>query len=83
MQLAAYLDRIGYSGSTLPSRDTLFAVHRAQAYSIPYEGLDMQLGRPVDLDPVRTFDKLVLQRRGGWCYETNGLLGWALGEMGF
>lgn len=83
MQLAAYLHRIGYSGSTVPTRDTLFAVHRAQAYSIPYEGLDIQLGRPVDLDPVRIFDKLVLQHRGGWCYETNGLLGWALGEMGF
>jgi N-hydroxyarylamine O-acetyltransferase len=83
MQLAAYLDRIGYRGSTAPTLDTLFAIHRAQAYTIPYEGLDIQLGRPVDLDPARIFDKLVLRRRGGWCYETNGLLGWALGKMGF
>lgn len=83
MQLAAYFDRIGYGGSTLPTQETLFAIHRAQAQAIPYEGLDIQLGRPVDLDPARIFDKLVLRRRGGWCYETNGLLGWALGEMGF
>lgn len=83
MQLTAYLDRIGYVGAIAPTLETLVAVHRAQAYSIPYEGLDIQLGRPLDLDPARIFDKLVGQRRGGWCYETNGLLGWALGEMGF
>jgi N-hydroxyarylamine O-acetyltransferase len=83
MQLAAYLDRIGYVGSIAPTLETLIAVHRAQAYSIPYEGLDIQLGRSLDLDPGRIFEKLVRQRRGGWCYETNVLLGWALTEMGF
>ena len=43
----------------------------------------MQLGRPVTVDPAAAFDKLVTRRRGGWCYEMNGLLGWALGEIGF
>jgi N-hydroxyarylamine O-acetyltransferase len=58
-------------------------VHRAQGAAIPYEGLDIPLGVPLDLDLSRIFDKLVIRRRGGWCYETNGLLGWALAELGF
>jgi N-hydroxyarylamine O-acetyltransferase len=83
MQLDAYLDRIGYRGPTRRELGTLLAVHRAQALAVPYEGLDVQLGVALDLDPDRIFDKLVRRRRGGWCYETNGLLGWALGRMGF
>lgn len=83
MQLSAYFDRIGYSGPTTPDFTTLEAVMRAHIAAIPFENLDVQLGRPLDtaLEPI--FDKLVTRRRGGWCYENNGLLGWALGEMGF
>jgi N-hydroxyarylamine O-acetyltransferase len=83
MDLSHYLDRIGLQGPLAPTEATLRAVHRAQALAIPYEGLDIQQGIALDLDPVRIFDKLVTRRRGGWCYETNGLLGWALGELGF
>lgn len=83
MRLNAYLERIGLSGPLPPTLATLTAVHRAQAFAIPYEGLDIQAGVPLDLDPERIFDKLVVRRRGGWCYETNGLLAWALGEIGF
>lgn len=83
MHLSDYFDRIGHRGSAAPTLANLRAVHRAQAYSIPYDGLDIQFGRPVDLDPQRIFYKLVTQKRGGWCYETNGLLQWALSSMGF
>lgn len=83
MQLDAYFQRIGYRGPARPVLDTLVAVHRAQALAVPYEGLDIQLGIPLDLDPDRIFDKLVRRRRGGWCYETNGLLGRALDAMDF
>lgn len=83
MPLNSYLRRIGLQGPLPPTLDTLHAVHRAQAYAIPYEGLDVQLGVPLDLNPKRIFDKLVVQGRGGWCFETNGLLAWALGELGF
>jgi len=51
--------------------------------SIPYENIDVQLQSPVDLNPDRIYTKLVTNRRGGWCYEMNGLLGWALAEVGF
>lgn len=83
MQLSAYLDRIGYSGPTAPDFATLDALMRAHAGAVPFENLDVQLGRPVGIEAPALFDKLVTRRRGGWCYEQNGLMGWALAELGF
>ena len=82
MDLEAYYRRIGIA-PVAPDLAGLTALHRAQAYAIPYEGLDVQFGQWLDLDPARIFDKLVRRGRGGWCYENNGLLGWALAEAGF
>ena len=83
MNLAAYLARIGHTGPVQPDLATLRAVHRAHHFAIPYENLDVQLKRPVVTDPAAAFDKIVTRRRGGWCYEMNGVLGWALAEIGF
>jgi N-hydroxyarylamine O-acetyltransferase len=83
MKLPEYLSRIGYHGRVAPDRDCLAAIHRHHLFAIPYENVDVQLERPLDLDIERIFDKIVHRRRGGWCYEMNGLLGWALGEVGF
>ena len=81
--LDAYFDRVHYTGPAEPTLDTLRAVHRAHVLSIPYENLDMHLGRAHTLDHAAIFDKLVRRRRGGWCFEMNGLLAWALREIGF
>ncbi|MDO8322534.1 MAG: arylamine N-acetyltransferase [Phenylobacterium sp.] len=83
MDLDAYLARIGYAGAPRADLETLTAIHRAHLLAIPYENLDVQLQRPGDVSVQHAFDKLVTQRRGGWCYEMNGLLGWALAEIGF
>jgi N-hydroxyarylamine O-acetyltransferase len=83
MDLQAYFDRIGFTGAPRADFATLAKLHRAHLESIPYENLDVQLGRRVGLEPAAIFDKLVTRRRGGWCYEMNGLLGWALDEIGF
>lgn len=83
MDLDAYLDRIDYGGPVAPDLETLIELHRHHLYAIPYENLDVQLRRPLDLDPDRIFDKLVNQRRGGWCYEMNGLFEQALIAIGF
>ncbi|MDP1630449.1 MAG: arylamine N-acetyltransferase [Caulobacter sp.] len=83
MDLAAYFRRIGFQGEARPDLATLKAVHRAHLLAIPYENLDVQLGRPVTTEPAAAFEKIVERRRGGWCYEMNGLLGWALAEIGF
>jgi len=48
-----------------------------------YENIDLQLGTPLDQNIERIFEKLVVRRRCGCCYELNGLLGWALTTMGF
>ena len=83
MDLSAYLQRIRFDGSVLPDLATLKAIHRAHQYAIPFENLDVLLRRPVVLDLEASYDKIVRQRRGGWCYELNGVMGWALKEMGF
>jgi N-hydroxyarylamine O-acetyltransferase len=78
-----YLDRIGYRGPLTPSLATLERLHRAHLGAIPYENLDIHLGRPMPIGVGPAFRKLVDARRGGWCYEMNGLFGWALGALGF
>ncbi len=83
MNLQSYLDRIGFRGQPRPDLDTLTRVHRAHVECIPYENFDVQFGRTITRDPAAAFEKLVERRRGGWCYEMNGLLGWALDEIGF
>jgi N-hydroxyarylamine O-acetyltransferase len=83
MDLQAYLDRIGFAGSPRPDLDTLRAIHRGHALSITYENFDVQFGRPLTTSPAEAFEKIVTRRRGGWCYEMNGLLGAALDEIGF
>ena len=83
MDLQPYLDRIGFKGVLRPDLATLRALHRGHALGISYENLDVQLGRPLTTDPAAAFDKIVHGRRGGWCYEMNGLLGAVLDEVGF
>jgi N-hydroxyarylamine O-acetyltransferase len=83
MKLAAYLNRIHYTGSHQPTLATLRALHRAHLLAIPYENLDIHLGYTLTLDLYHIYHKIVEERRGGWCYEMNGLFAWALGELGF
>ena len=83
MEVSAYLDRIGYAGPLAPDLATLRALHRAHLAAIPYENLDVQLGRPLTTDPAAAYDKIVRRGRGGWCYEMNGLFGAMLQAVGF
>ncbi|MDB5494301.1 MAG: hypothetical protein JWP86_1638 [Phenylobacterium sp.] len=83
MDLQAYFDRIGFDGQARLDAQTLAALHRAHLLAIPYENLDVQFGRPVTTDPEAAFEKIVTGRRGGWCYEMNGLFGHALQAIGF
>ena len=83
MELTRYLERVRFRGVPRPDLDTLTRLHRLHLESIPYENLDVQLRRPVGFDVRDIFDKLVDHRRGGWCYEMNGLFAWALEEIGF
>jgi arylamine N-acetyltransferase len=82
--LAAYFARIGYSGPAEPTLETLHTLVAAHNRSIPFENLDPLMGIPVaDLSAGALTDKLVQRRRGGYCFEQNGLMGYVLDELGF
>ncbi|HEX2283543.1 MAG TPA: arylamine N-acetyltransferase [Mycobacterium sp.] len=84
LDVAAYFDRVGYAGPAEPTVETLHALTAAHNRSIPFENLDPLMGIPVaDLGPAALTDKLVHRRRGGYCYEHNGLMGYVLAELGF
>jgi len=81
--LDAYFARIGYRGPQTASLDVLHALTAAHTQSIPFENLDVLLGCPIELDVRSLFRKLVTERRGGYCFEQNGLFLHVLGELGF
>ncbi|MDJ0906691.1 MAG: arylamine N-acetyltransferase [Woeseiaceae bacterium] len=83
MQLEPYFERIGYTGPAEPTQDVLGSLLRAHALRVPFENLDVQLGRSTTTDPGAAYDKIVMRQRGGWCYEQNGLFGWVLSTIGF
>lgn len=83
MELTSYLQRIGFTGVARPDAQTLCRIHRLHLAAIPYENFDVQLGRRVGFDLEAIHRKLVSERRGGWCYEMNGLFAWALEQIGF
>jgi N-hydroxyarylamine O-acetyltransferase len=83
MDVRAYLDRIGYNGPLTPTADTLRELHRKHLLSVPFENLDIGLGREIVLDPERFVEKIVSRRRGGFCYELNGAFAALLAALGF
>src|ERR1700741_2738067 len=83
MDTASYLARIGYTASTVPISDSLRALHAAHLYAVPFENLDISLGRAITCDEERFLHKIVHLRRGGFCYELNGACAALLRERGF
>ena len=83
MDLDAYFARIGYGGAVEPSLQTLNGIVQAHVQSIPFENLDVLQGRPIELAPAALERKLVHARRGGYCFEQNGLLLLVLQAIGF
>jgi N-hydroxyarylamine O-acetyltransferase len=81
--VAAYVERINYRGPLEPTIDTLRGLHRAHHLAVPFENLDIHLGRAITLDESQFFDKIVNRRRGGFCYEMNGLFAALLRGLGF
>jgi len=58
-------------------------LHVRHLLSVPFENLDIHLGRPIILDQELFYNKIVRDRRGGYCYELNGCFAWLLRELGF
>ncbi len=83
MNVDRYLARIGYAGSREPTPETLRALQRAHLLAVPFENLDIHLGRRLVLDREANYEKIVERRRGGWCFELNGLFALLLEQLGF
>ena len=83
LDLDAYCERIGFGGVMRPEFDTLAGLVRAHMAAIPFENLDVLLGRPVRLDLESLQAKLVRARRGGYCFEHSTLLAAVLERVGF
>lgn len=79
----AYCRRIGYTGDLAPTAATLRALHRAHVGAIPFENIDVLLGRPILLDHASLERKLVVSRRGGYCFEQNLFFKDVLEFLGF
>ncbi|NEA31774.1 arylamine N-acetyltransferase [Streptomyces sp. SID13031] len=83
MEIEAALERLGVSGPMRPDLASLRKLHHAWATVVPYENLDIQLGRPLPLAPEALADKIISRRRGGFCYELNHAFALLLGAIGF
>lgn len=83
MSIQDYLERIKYYGPITTTISCLKELHRCHVISIPFEALDIHLGRSIVLDLECIFEKVISHRRGGYCYELNYLFNWMLQELGF
>jgi len=83
VDVEAYLRRIEYDGPRQPSAASLRVLHRQHLFTVPFENLDIALKVPLRLDLAQLFDKIVVRRRGGFCYELNGLFCELLRRRGF
>jgi len=83
LDVPSYLARIGYSGPIEPNAENLRALHYAHLIAIPFENLDIPRGRTIVLDEGAIINKVLVLRRGGFCYELNGAFAALLRALGF
>jgi N-hydroxyarylamine O-acetyltransferase len=83
VDVEAYLRRIKHVGEIRPTEATLRSLHRAHLLAVPFENLDIDLGRKIICDEARILHKIVNEHRGGFCYELNGAFAALLRALGF
>jgi len=83
MDIPTYLMRINYTDSVKPDVQTLRGLQLAHMRHVPFENLDIGLKRPIQLSEEALWNKIVVQKRGGFCYELNGVFARLLSEIGF
>ena len=83
MNAAEYLERLAVQRPAAADESSLRALHRAHLLAVPFENLDIHLGRRIRLEPEALFQKVVRERRGGFCYELNGLFSMLLRTLGY
>ena len=83
MNATTYLKRIDYAKPVKPDAQTLRELQAAHMRHVPFENLDIGLKRLIHLDGPSLWNKIVINKRGGFCYELNGLFAWLLKQIGF
>jgi N-hydroxyarylamine O-acetyltransferase len=83
LNIKAYLERINYPGSLAPTAGTLRDLQVAHLLAVPFENLSIHANQAIVLDDEALFTKIVESRRGGFCYEANGLFAALLRALGF
>lgn len=82
-QMEKYFERIKYTGTYEATLENLTLLQKGHLYNIPYENLDQMNSVPLSLTPEGVFDKIVTNHRGGYCFENQGLLCYALRTLGY
>lgn len=83
MNVSEYLNRLNYSKPVRADVETVRGLQLAHLQNIPFENLDIGLGRKILLNESALWDKLITRKRGGFCYELNGMFAWLLKQIGF
>jgi N-hydroxyarylamine O-acetyltransferase len=83
MNVQTYLDRLNYDGPLVPTAETLRRLQVAHLLTVPFENLSIHAREPIVLEDQALFQKIVSRRRGGFCYELNGLFAALLRALGF
>ena len=83
MDIQLYLDRINYKSQVSASKEALWALQSAHLLCIPFENLDSHYKKKIKLDVASIYQKIVINRRGGFCYELNVLFFYLLKNLGF
>jgi N-hydroxyarylamine O-acetyltransferase len=81
--LDSYFERIEFKHAAKADLWTLCELHKQHVFTIPFENLDIHFGNPISLDPSKLFQKLISEKRGGYCFELNGLFQLLLENLGF
>ena len=83
MNVDIYLKRIGYTQLVIPDVNTLHELQLAHLQNVPFENLDIGLKRVIQINEQAIWNKVVVNKRGGFCYELNGLFAWLLKQIGY
>ncbi len=83
IDLQAYLDRIGFHDPPRVNRNTLFKLQKQHLLSILFENLDIHYKKKISLSLDAIYQKVIIEKRGGFCYELNGLFHQLLLKIGF
>src|ERR1051325_2718478 len=83
MDVQTYLERIEYFVPVKPDDQTLQGLHLAHMQNVAFGNLDIGLKRPIRLSEEALWNKIIVQKREGFCYGVNGLFAWLLRQIGF